>query len=829
MSGSWAGAASEAIGAATGPLRRADWGQMDAAARTDWLGGLRAPAPDADVAQIVARVRRGGDPALRALTRELDGVEIDDLFVPAAELAAAPEQVKPALRQALEASASAVRHFHADQRGPLRAERRVRTAPGVTCWRRWVPVERAGGYVPGGRARYPSSVIMLGVPAALAGVGELIIASPPRPDGSVDPAVLYAAVLVGVRRVLRVGGAQAIAALAYGTESVPRVDRIFGAGNAWVTAAKRLVAADTAIDLPAGPSECVVVADLAADAGFVAADLLAQAEHGPDSVAVLVTDSGGLADAVEGELIAQAAKLATGERALATLRDWGRCVMVADLQDAIDVVDDIAPEHVSLQCRNAESVARQLRNAGAVFIGPWAAIAAGDYATGTNHVLPTGGAARAYGGVGVETFGRWVEVQRLSAAGVRRLAPVVEEIATAEGLPAHAASVRLRARLAEGQLAEREQDDDPLDLLRHPGPVLAYPIEPSDGDLAASIGLPVEQIVRYDLNTLGGGPLAGAVEGLLGYDSTRAVEYGDMAYRQLRGLLGGRLGVAGRRIVPGAGADELIRLVATAALAEGDAALLPTPTFGMFEVETRLAGARVVELPRSDLAERQSVEQIRQAAQREAVRLVWLCTPNNPTGDRFPLDEVRALASGLPALVLVDEAYLEFAEADSGEPPNSASAIRLQDELPNVLVLRSLSKSYGIAGARVGYLVVPAALADHFDAIRLPLSLSGPAQAMALGALADEPEAVGRCRKMVAERRRLAAALEALGCRTLMSVTNFVCFRPPDAVFLAKSLAARGMIVREYDAGPMAGWLRASARDTDQTDALIDALRDLLA
>ncbi|MEX1072755.1 MAG: histidinol dehydrogenase, partial [Chloroflexota bacterium] len=240
-------------------LRRDDWAALDRSARDAWARGLRAPTPDGDVAEIVARVRRHGDAALRELTLELDGVELDDLFV--AESAIAQAQVSPELEAALEASVASVRRYHAEQRAALSAERKVRTGPGVTAWRRWTPIERAGGYVPGGTANYPSSVIMLGVPATLAGVEELIIATPVRPDGTVHPAVLVAARLVGVTRILRVGGAQAIAALAYGTDTVPRVDRIFGAGNAWVTAAKRLVAADSAIDLPAGPSELVILAD----------------------------------------------------------------------------------------------------------------------------------------------------------------------------------------------------------------------------------------------------------------------------------------------------------------------------------------------------------------------------------------------------------------------------------------------------------------------------------------------------------------------------------------------------------------------------------------
>lgn len=806
-------------------LRRDAWSSLGTDQRADWLAGLRAPTPDADVGPILARVRSEGDRALLELTRELDGVALASLFVPEEELAEATERVAPAVREALGESLAAVRRYHADQRALLAADRRVRTRAGVTAWRRWVPIRRAGGYVPGGRARYPSSVIMLGVPAQLAGVDELLIATPPGPDGSVDPAVLYAASLVGVLRVLRVGGAQAIAALAYGTESVQRVDRIFGAGNAWVTAAKRLVAADCAIDLPAGPSECVVVADASADPDFVAADLLAQAEHGPDSLAVLVTDDAAFADAVEARLGPQAASLPTGERALATLREWGRIVLVAGMDAAVDVTDAIAPEHCSLQCRDAEELGGRIRDAGAVFIGPWSAVAAGDYATGTNHVLPTGGAARAYSGVGVESFGRWMEVQRVTSAGVRGLAPAVEAIAGVEGLPAHAASVALRAARAGGATAA----DDPVELLRRPGSVDAYPIEPSDEEMAASLGLPAERLRRYDLNTLGGGPLPGAVEGLRGYDAQHLTEYGDMAYRRLRAALGAKLDVPGERILPGAGADELIRLVATATLGEGDATVIPTPGFGMFFVESGLAGARIVSVPRRDPGERQSPAELREAAEREAARLVWLCTPNNPTGDRYPLDEIGELAEGLPALVLVDEVYLEFAEAATGDESNSGSAIRLQDAHPNVLVLRSLSKAYGAAAARVGYLVLPEGLAARFDALRLPLALAEPSEAVALGLLADEPAAVERRRMLVDEQRRLAATLNELGVRTLPSVTNFVAFQPRDASTLAKALAERGLLVREYDSGPMAGWLRANARAPGQTQELIDALKELLA
>ena len=802
-------------------LPRVAWSAMDPATRAAWIAALRPPEPDTDVSAILDDVRQRGDAALRELTARFDGPDLADPWVSADACRAA--SVEPALEAALTDAANAIRRFHAEQRNALFAERRVRTRPGVTAWRRWQPIERAGGYVPGGRAAYASSVLMLAIPARLAGVDELVIATPPGRDGSISPAVLVAARIGGVDRVLRAGGAQAIAALAYGTASVPPVDKIFGAGNAWVTAAKRAVGSQVAVDLPAGPSECIVLADGDADPELVALDLLAQAEHGLDSVAIVVSDDPALLSAVDGALERLAGDLATGDRAVATLRRRGAAVEVADLADGLDAVNAVAAEHVSLQCADADALASRVRNAGAVFIGAWAPIAAGDYATGTNHVLPTGAAARAWSGVGVESFGRWIEVQRLTPAGVRRLSPTVEAIAAAEGLPAHAASVRARAERA-GDAA----DDDPIDLLRRPGEVTAYPAEPSDEALAARAGIAVASVVRADMNTLGGGAL-GAVRSVT-FDAAKVSEYGDLAYGRLRAALGERLGVDPRRVVPGAGADELIRLVTTLAVGDGDAVVVPTPTFAMFAVEARLAGARVIDQPRTQPACRQPAGEIAALAERESARLVWLCTPNNPTGDAYPLAEVRALAEGLPSLVCVDEVYLEFREDSEGVAPDSTSAVRLQDELSNVLVLRSLAKSHGLAGARVGYLVVPDALADRLHAVRLPLSIGAASEALALAALAAEGEARDRRREVIAARHRLDAVLRALGAETLPSVANFVAFRPiAPAVEVDAGLLARGVAVRRYESGPMAGWLRATARIGAEEERLIAALQEVLS
>ena len=364
----------------------------------------------------------------------------------------------------------------------------------------------------------------------------------------------------------------------------------------------------------------------------------------------------------------------------------------------------------------------------------------------------------------------------------------------------------------------------PTDLLRLRDAVAPYPAEASDEQMAKELGIPLGQLVRFDMNTLGGGPLPAVVEALAAYDSGRVVEYGDQAYVRLRAALKGATGAPAHRIIPGAGADELIRLLTTMTAGVSDAVVIPTPTFAMFAVEARLAGARVVEVPRSDPGERQPVEAIRRVAEAEAARLVWLCSPNNPTGDRYETDEIAWLADGLEAMIAVDCVYQEIGEVGAGLPPESWSLLPLQDRLPNVLILRSLAKAYGLAGARVGYLTVADALAGRFDAARLPLAIGGPSEAAALGALSDLPAAHRRLDEIVAERSRLSGAFSGLGWRVLPSHANFLLARPPDAAATAAALLRVGLVVRSYQSGPLVDWLRVTVRAPAENDRLLQAL-----
>ena len=393
------------------------------------------------VREIMDAVRVEGDTALRRFTERFDGARLQALEVTRSEVTAAAETVPPALRQALEEATAAVRSFHIHQR---RLEDPVETAPGVRAWREWRPIERVGLYVPGGRGPYPSSVVMLGVPALLAGCREVVLCTPPAADGSIPAATLLATQLVGIRRIFKLGGAHAIAAMAYGTESVPAVDKLFGAGNAYVTAAKLLAFPECALDAPAGPSELLIVADETAPPAWIAADLLSDAEHGPDSPAVLVTTSSRLGEDVAREVERQLATLPRRAIAERALQDWSLIVVVDSLEEASRLADRYAPEHLEIVTERPREVLRRINNAGSVFLGPYAPNAAGDYATGTNHVLPTARYACAFGPVSVESFGRMVQCQELDSTGLAHLAPTVEQMARAEGLEGHARAVETR-------------------------------------------------------------------------------------------------------------------------------------------------------------------------------------------------------------------------------------------------------------------------------------------------------------------------------------------------------------------------------------------------
>ena len=393
------------------------------------------------VSPILKKVKKKGDIALRQFSLEYDHVELNELAVSEAEIQSAREQISPELREAIQVAKENIEKFHRAQRTePLSVE----TMPGVCCERRSVPIERVGLYIPGGTAPLFSSVLMLGVPAALAGCREVVLCTPPNRKGQVHPAILYTADLVGIRKIFRVGGAQAVAAMAYGTESIPAVYKIVGPGNQYVTVAKQLVSQHgVAIDLPAGSSEVAVLADASANPNFVAADLLSQAEHGVDSQVVLVSTDASLVERVQESLREQLVNLPRRTIAEQALEN-SVALVVPDLATAYDLLNEYGAEHLIVATENPRGAVDHIINAGSVFLGHYTPESAGDYASGTNHTLPTNGLAKAYGGASLDTFVKKITYQEISPDGLQRLGPSVAVMAEAEELVAHQRAVTLR-------------------------------------------------------------------------------------------------------------------------------------------------------------------------------------------------------------------------------------------------------------------------------------------------------------------------------------------------------------------------------------------------
>lgn len=414
-----------------------------------WPDLLRRPALDTEklfdaVRSLINKVRTEGDRALLELEERFDAVRLSSLAVTPEEMEAASRQVAEPLKAAIRLAKQNIETFHSSQRF---VGKKVETMPGVTCWQKAVGIEKVGLYVPGGTAPLFSTVLMLAVPAQIAGCREIVLCTPPDQTGGVHPAILFAAQLAGVSRIYKVGGAQAIAAMAYGTESIPRVYKIFGPGNQYVTAAKQLVSLHgVAIDMPAGPSEVVVLADETAQPSFVAADLLSQAEHGVDSQVLLVTPSQRLQQAVKEEVEKQLAVLPRREIAACALAN-SRLIQVRNLDEAVRLVNAYAPEHLIIETAHYREVAEQITHAGSVFLGSLTPESAGDYASGTNHTLPTNGYARAYSGVSLDSFIRKITFQEIQAEGIQAIGPAIEEMAASEQLEAHknAVTVRLNA------------------------------------------------------------------------------------------------------------------------------------------------------------------------------------------------------------------------------------------------------------------------------------------------------------------------------------------------------------------------------------------------
>lgn len=416
--------------------------------REKWKELLKRQAFDSSslektVKKILDKVKEKGDGAVKKYSKEFDGVKLKKLQATEKEIKEAEKLVPEELKNAIQQAKANIEKFHTVQ---LQQVEIIETMPGVKCWRKAVGIEKVGLYIPGGTAPLFSTILMLGIPAQIAGCKEIILCSPPNNEGKLNPAIIYTAQLVGITKIFKAGGVQAIAAMAYGTETIPHAYKIFGPGNQYVTCAKQLIQKDgVAIDMPAGPSEVCVLADDTANAAFVAADLLSQAEHGADSQVLLVTTSGALARSIEIEISKQLDLLPRKELAAKALSN-SKMILVKDIDEGIELVNEYAAEHLIISCEGDEAIADKIMNAGSIFLGNYSPESVGDYASGTNHTLPTNGYAKAYSGVSVDSFVKKITYQKLSEEGLNNIGNTVELMAAAEGLDAHKNAVVIRLK-----------------------------------------------------------------------------------------------------------------------------------------------------------------------------------------------------------------------------------------------------------------------------------------------------------------------------------------------------------------------------------------------
>jgi histidinol dehydrogenase len=695
---------------------------------------------------IIRRVRVGGDSALLELAYELDGVQLDSLEVPRAERRRALAALDPDVRRVME---RAMRNIERAHRAFAPTTIETETEPGIVVGRRPDALERVGVYAPGGSAAYPSSVLMACVPARIAGVREIVLCSPPGRNGLPADVVLAAAELCGVDRVFAVGGSGAIAAMALGTDSVPRVDRVVGPGNAYVAEAKRQLASEVGFDSPAGPSELLVIADESASPADIVGEMLAQAEH---------------------DVNARVLALVMSDRFAAELRRKvaSDCVrVVASLDEALDIVADFAPEHLLLAVAEAESLLPRVRNAACVFLGSTSSVAFGDYMTGANHVLPTGGAARRYSGLTTSDFVRWTSYQRVSPAAATRLSADVATFAEAEGLPAHAAAARARS-----------------------GPRQIEPCDLSD-----------------NRNLFGVAPAA--LRELKSLDARTALPYpsGD---GELRRAFADYLGCAPENVVTGNGSDQVIELAFRALAGAGGTVAWCEPTFSMIPRFVEWLGARAKAVP----SRRDGAAGVDALLSADA-DVVYLCSPNNPTGVTTPAREIEALIAKARGTVVIDEAYAEYA---------GKSCVDLVATADNLVVVRTMSKAFGLAGLRVGAAVASPALAKRIGAMRAPFSVNAIAQRIATAVLREDVDWMRSIvRETCTEREALLLGLRRLGLDALQSEANFVFIPIDDADGVVQRLAALGVLVRAFN-----GAIRVTVGPPHMVESFLLALERVL-
>jgi histidinol-phosphate aminotransferase len=762
----------------------------------------------ATVAAIIEQVKTGGDSALVQLTEQFDGVKLNTLTISAQQISAARNALSTRRYRAIAQAYQNIKTFHQAQQ---LEDIMVTTSPGVLCQLRSEPLASIGLYIPAGSAPLPSTVLMLGVPAQIAGCQRIALVCPPNQQGQLADEVLVAASLCGISEIYCIGGAQAIAALALGTKTIAPVTKVFGPGNRFITEAKKQLAQQIpgfAIDMPAGPSELLIIADEQANPAFIAADLLSQAEHGADSQVILVTNCAKLIEQVQAQLTVQLAKLSRQAIATQALQQ-SRLILAESIEQAIEISNQYAPEHLIVNCQQARALLPSLRNAGSIFLGAYTPESAGDYASGTNHVLPTYGYAKVISSLSLADFSRRYTVQEISKAGLQTLAECIIELTNAEGLDAHQNAVTIRLSCDDEQSDSQQGDQEApaplkqnteLELVQQ----LARPdiqamvpyqsarrLEQGAGDVNRKIWLNANEASGPGIYQISG-------------DSIN--RYPDFQPSNLLKAYSDYCGLTPANILATRGADEGIELIMRSfCTAYQDSIIICPPTYGMYQISAENHGVGVLSVPLVDsqLNVPAIVEQLPNA------KLIFLCSPGNPTGNLLPLKQIKQVlaASKQRTMVVVDEAYIEFCPEQS--------VLALLADYPNLIILRTLSKAFALAGLRCGFCLASAAVINLLSKVIAPYPIPTPVAELASKALSREGllSMAFRVTETNYLRQQLSLWLQAQPwCgKCFASDANFILFECQHKDQVVNALRQNGIFIRDQSHQPLlANCLRIS-------------------
>ena len=771
--------------------------QLELSLATDraWLEALRddsLESVDVEVAVrgILVDVKARGDVAVLERTLQFDGAALRSLRLDDDELRGLAAQCDPGLVDVLREAAQRIRAFHEPQKphGFVLDGGRLRL--------RVHALDVVGLYVPGGRASYPSTVLMTAIPASVAGVARVCVATPPRKDGSISPAIAAACVVAGVTDVFRMGGAQAVAAFAYGTHSVPAVDKICGPGNAWVAAAKRQVAGRVGIDMFAGPSEVLIVDDGRGDARHIALDLLAQAEHDPRAVALCVTTSRALWASLPAAVAAELASV-PNPVAAACIAERAAVIFADDVEAALAFAEAFAPEH--LQWLADPALVDRVTHAGAIFVGAHTPEPVGDYFAGPNHTLPTGGTSRFASALSTTDFVRKTHVIAWDEHELARHGEKIAAFARAEGLIAHARSVQ-----------ERHAQPAPSAVVD----VTSYVVPAVLRQKAYTLQAPPEAPIKLNQNEAAQDlPAALKREILAGFEAVDFRRYPPFDAGRLQRALAGADGWRSDGVLVGNGSNELLTLLFRSVLGPGETVVRPSPCFSLYPLHMDATGAvqSIVTLNADDDFAWPVDELVERA---RSAKVVVVASPNNPTGSELPASAIDRLLNETNALVVIDEAYRDFCGQDF------VSHLVQSDR---VVLLRTFSKAMAMAGLRFGYLLAAPALCRELLKMLLPYNVNTLTQEAALAVLARRDVVTELCARVRDNRATLTAALRATGRRVIEGGANFVLMSSPSPTTEFQTLLAHGVLVRDLSSA-VPGFLRVSVGTTAEHDRLLQVL-----